>query len=147
MAPEHFRSFVVGTAYQLGNLVSSASATIEATIGERFPLPPLANGLTRYDYGLVMAIFMGCVYFYGISSQVFRLMFLVIVLAMIGPEARKKDVIKEHAAEMGMDDSSDFSGEKVHSGRHSDGHAEGQQAGHMSNTERATTRSEDTFEN
>jgi len=58
---------VVGTAYQLGNLVSSASATIEATIGQRFPLPPLPGGVTRYDYGLVMAIFMGCVYFYGIS--------------------------------------------------------------------------------
>jgi MFS transporter, SHS family, lactate transporter len=65
LSPEHFRSFVVGTAYQLGNLISSASATIEATIGERFPLPPLENGLPRYDYGLVMAIFMGCVYFYG----------------------------------------------------------------------------------
>ena len=69
LSPEHFRSFVVGTAYQLGNLVSSASSTIEATIGERFPLPPLSNGLGRYDYGLVMAIFMGCVYFYRISLQ------------------------------------------------------------------------------
>jgi len=68
LSPEHFRSFVVGTSYQLGNLVSSASSTIEATIGERFPLPPLANGLARYDYGLVMAIFMGCVYAYGTSS-------------------------------------------------------------------------------
>jgi MFS transporter, SHS family, lactate transporter len=67
LSPDHFRSFVVGTSYQLGNLVSSASSTIESTIGERFPLPPLANGLARYDYGLVMAIFMGCVYFYGIS--------------------------------------------------------------------------------
>lgn len=65
LSPEHFRSFVVGTSYQLGNLVSSASSTIEATIGERYPLSPLSNGLKRYDYGLVMAIFMGCVYFYG----------------------------------------------------------------------------------
>lgn len=56
----------MGTSYQLGNLASSASSTIESTIGERFPLPPLANGLTRYDYGKVMAIFMGCVYAYGI---------------------------------------------------------------------------------
>jgi len=88
LAPEHFRSFVVGTSYQLGNLVSSASSTIEATIGERFPLPPLANGLTRYDYGLVMAIFMGCVYLY------------VIVLTMIGPEQRQVDHIKEHTMEM-----------------------------------------------
>src|SRR5271169_2152594 len=69
LSPEHFRSFVVGTSYQLGNLASSASSTIEATIGERFPLPPLSTGVSRYDYGLVMAIFMGCVYFYGIRSQ------------------------------------------------------------------------------
>ena len=68
LSPEHFRSFVVGTSYQLGNLVSSASATIEATIGERFPLPPLSNGVTRYDYGKVMAIFMGCVYAYGTEA-------------------------------------------------------------------------------
>jgi len=68
LSPEHFRSFVVGTSYQLGNLVSSASATIEATTGERFPLPPLSNGVTRYDYGKVMAIFMGCVFAYGIEN-------------------------------------------------------------------------------
>lgn len=46
----------VGTSYQLGNLVSSASSTIEATIGERFPLDPVViNGVktTRYNYGIV----------------------------------------------------------------------------------------------
>jgi len=59
----------VGTSYQLGNLVSSASATIEATVGQRFPLPPLANGTERYDYGKVMAIFMGAVYVYGIPAN------------------------------------------------------------------------------
>jgi SHS family lactate transporter-like MFS transporter len=66
LSPGHFRAFVMGTSYQLGNLASSASSTIEATIGERFPLPPLANGLARYDYGKVMGIFMVCVYAYGI---------------------------------------------------------------------------------
>jgi SHS family lactate transporter-like MFS transporter len=39
LSPGSFRTFVVGTSYQLGNLVSSASSTIESTIGERFPLP------------------------------------------------------------------------------------------------------------
>jgi SHS family lactate transporter-like MFS transporter len=73
LSPGSFRTFVVGTSYQLGNLVSSASSTIETTIGARFPLPP--KGKTkRYNYGLVMAIFMGCVYFY------------VIVLTFVGPE-------------------------------------------------------------
>src|SRR5262245_25782591 len=73
LSPGAFRTFVVGTAYQLGNLVSSASSTIEATIGERFPLPP--KGATkRYEYGKVICIFMGCVYAY------------VIILTLIGPE-------------------------------------------------------------
>ena len=44
LSPGSFRTFVVGTAYQLGNLVSSASSTIESTIGERFPLAPLKDG-------------------------------------------------------------------------------------------------------
>lgn len=73
LSPGSFRTFVVGTSYQLGNLVSSASSTIEATAGARFPLPP-KNGVKRYQYGLVMCIFMGCVYAY------------VIVLTFIGPE-------------------------------------------------------------
>ncbi|KAK7926591.1 H+ symporter family protein [Apiospora marii] len=42
LSPGAFRTFVVGTSYQLGNLVSSASSTIESTIGERFP--PAAQG-------------------------------------------------------------------------------------------------------
>lgn len=45
LSPGAFRTFVVGTSYQLGNLVSSASSTIESTIGERFPLPP--KGTTK----------------------------------------------------------------------------------------------------
>ena len=72
---------VVGTSYQLGNLASSASSTIEATIGERFPLLP--KGKTkRYDYGKVICIFMACVFVY------------VIILALLGPErlGRKFDV-------------------------------------------------------
>ncbi|KAK9771753.1 putative Major facilitator superfamily domain-containing protein [Seiridium cardinale] len=73
LSPGAFRTFVVGTSYQLGNLVSSASSTIESTIGERFPLPPKGE-TKRYDYGKVICIFMGCVYAY------------VILLTFIGPE-------------------------------------------------------------
>lgn len=55
LSPGSLRAFVVGTSYQLGNLVSSASSTIEATIGEKFPLPPKveADGteIPRYAYG------------------------------------------------------------------------------------------------
>ncbi|KAJ8111134.1 hypothetical protein ONZ43_g5696 [Nemania bipapillata] len=82
LSPGAFRTFVVGTSYQLGNLVSSASSTIEATIGERFPLPPLENGVKRYNYGIVISIFMGAVYAY------------VILLVLLGPEhlGRNMDV-------------------------------------------------------
>jgi SHS family lactate transporter-like MFS transporter len=54
LSPGSLRAFVVGTSYQLGNLASSASSTIEATIGERFPLPPKiekGKAIPRYDYG------------------------------------------------------------------------------------------------
>ncbi|KAL6891645.1 major facilitator superfamily domain-containing protein [Trichoderma longibrachiatum] len=96
LSPGAFRTFVVGTAYQLGNLVSSASSTIEARLGERFPLPPSASGVARYDYGKVICIFMGCVYAY------------VILLTVLGPEQLRKsfDVAYDHdAAEVaGWDD-------------------------------------------
>src|ERR1700761_7992980 len=63
LSPGSFRTFVVGTSYQLGNLASSASSTIESTIGQRFPLPP-KNGVSRSEYGKVICIFMACVYAY-----------------------------------------------------------------------------------
>ncbi len=87
LSPGSFRTFVVGTSYQLGNLISSASSTIEATIGERFPLP--SKGSThRYEYGLVICIFMGCVYAY------------VILLTFVGPEYRGRIFGVEHDEDM-----------------------------------------------
>jgi SHS family lactate transporter-like MFS transporter len=44
----------------LGNLASSASSTIEAKIGERFPLQTGANGVNRYNYGSVICILSAC---------------------------------------------------------------------------------------
>jgi len=91
LSPGSFRTFVVGTSYQLGNLASSASSTIEATIGERFPLPPLESGgktVKRYDYGRVICIFMGCVYAY------------VILLTFVGPEKRGNSFEVEHDSDM-----------------------------------------------
>src|ERR1700737_4305225 len=91
LSPDHLRAFVIGTTYQLGNLVSSASSTIEATLGERFPLAPGPGGVARYDYGKVMgmipefplmiAIFMGAVYGFLILVMVF------------GPERMNHDLI------------------------------------------------------
>lgn len=83
LSPGAFRTFVVGTSYQLGNLVSSASSTIESTIGERFPLPP-KGAVARYEYGKVICIFMACVYVY------------VIILTVIGPEHLRRSFDLSH---------------------------------------------------
>ncbi|KAL2113721.1 hypothetical protein VUR80DRAFT_2690 [Thermomyces stellatus] len=77
LSPASLRTFAVGTAYQLGNLASSASSTIQARIGERFPLPADGSGgeeEERYEYGRVICIFMGCVFAY------------VLILTLVGPE-------------------------------------------------------------
>lgn len=83
LSPGALRTFVVGTSYQLGNLVSSASSTIESTIGSQFPLPPLikeGEAVKRYNYGKVICIFMGCVYAY------------VIIVTFLGPEEKGRDL-------------------------------------------------------
>jgi SHS family lactate transporter-like MFS transporter len=73
LAPPALRTTAVGFTYQLGNLASSASATIQAVIGERYPLPP-HNGEKRFNYGKVIAIFMGAIW----AGQ--------IVFLFLGPE-------------------------------------------------------------
>jgi SHS family lactate transporter-like MFS transporter len=83
LSPGSFRTFVVGTSYQLGNLVSSASSTIESRIGERFPLPPVEKDgktIERFEYGTVIAIFMGCTFAY------------VILLTFLGPEYKNRSM-------------------------------------------------------
>ncbi|KAG0129673.1 major facilitator superfamily domain-containing protein [Tuber indicum] len=80
LSPEGARTTIVGTAYQLGNLASSASSTIEATIGEKFPLQDGPGGVLRYDYGKVMAVLMGCVFVY------------LTVLVFVGPENLGRDL-------------------------------------------------------
>ncbi|KAG5979458.1 hypothetical protein E4U55_005150 [Claviceps digitariae] len=93
LSPPALRTTVVGLTYQLGNLASSASATIQSVIGERFPLPPrivtVAGGEktveARYDYGKVMAIFLASVW--GIQ----------LVLLLIGPEMSQDE--REEEAE------------------------------------------------
>ncbi|KAJ5640740.1 hypothetical protein N7528_000365 [Penicillium herquei] len=80
LAPSSFHTFVVGSAYQFGNLASSASSTIEATLGERYPLAPLVQSdgsvVARYNYGKVICIFMGAIYAYNV------------LLIIVGPEKR-----------------------------------------------------------
>jgi len=97
LSPGSFRTFVVGTSYQLGNLVSSASSTIESTAGEHFPLSPLigmkdgkVTKTSRYNYGLVICIFMGCVYAY------------TILLTFVGPENLMKQFGVEQDEDMAV---------------------------------------------
>lgn len=93
VSPPQFRSFVGGLAYQLGNLASSASSTIETTIGERFPLYDAKGNKQKdvYNYSKVMAIFMGCVFGY------------LLLITLVGPENKGAimdidDEDDEHAA-------------------------------------------------
>ena len=86
LAPVDFRSFVVGTAYQLGNLISSASSTIEAKAGQHFPMKPPKNvspDREYFDYGTVMIIFLSSVYVY------------LFVIILLGPEKRNIDEVPE----------------------------------------------------
>lgn len=100
LSPGSFRTFVVGTAYQLGNLASSASSTIEATIGERYPLPPV-KGVARYDYGKVIVIFLGAVYAY------------VILLTFLGPEYLGRDMTVFHDEDMAEATGNDVMEQKI----------------------------------
>ncbi|KAL1961774.1 hypothetical protein VTN77DRAFT_1061 [Rasamsonia byssochlamydoides] len=91
LAPTVLRSMMVGLTYQLGNLASSASATIQSVIGERFPLPPAADGTKRFDYGRVIAIFMGAVWAY-------MLFFL-----LLGPEMSQEERLEEAEAALSLE--------------------------------------------
>ncbi|KAH8809255.1 sugar transporter family protein [Xylogone sp. PMI_703] len=88
LSPGSLRAFSVGTAYQLGNLASSASSTIEATIGERFPLPEVTPGVKRYRYNLVTCIFTGCVLAYNV------------VVVFFGPERKDISMALEEDSDM-----------------------------------------------
>ncbi|KAK2594744.1 hypothetical protein QQS21_007542 [Conoideocrella luteorostrata] len=79
LSPPALRTTVVGLTYQLGNLASSASATIQAIIGERFPLAAGPNHDVRFDYGKVIAIFMGAVWAF------------LFVLLLLGPEMTQEE--------------------------------------------------------
>lgn len=60
LSPGVIRTFVVGTAYQLGNLASSPAATIQSRVAEQhYALPPSPSGVKRYDYAIVICAFLG----------------------------------------------------------------------------------------
>ncbi|KAL2219367.1 carboxylic acid transporter [Thermoascus aurantiacus ATCC 26904] len=91
LCPQVLRSLMVGLTYQFGNLASSASATIQAVIGERYPLTPKPDGTKRFDYGRVVAIFIGAVWAY-------MLLFL-----LFGPEMSQEERQEEAEAAMNLE--------------------------------------------
>ncbi|EHL03277.1 putative Carboxylic acid transporter protein like protein [Glarea lozoyensis 74030] len=109
LSPGSFRTFVVGTSYQLGNLASSASSTIESTIGSQFPLPPKGH-TKRYKYGLVMCIFMGCVFDVAHDSDVSE------AVGHNTIESSMKKIHEREAMGMGMSDADRADIEEVEKG-------------------------------
>jgi SHS family lactate transporter-like MFS transporter len=86
LSPQAIRSLIVGLVYQLGNLAASATPTIQAVIGEKFPLPPAKNGMERVDYSIAIAIFMA-------AGWSYMLVFLV-----LGPEMSHEERKQEAEA-------------------------------------------------
>lgn len=105
LAHPEFKSFIVGVAYQLGNLASSASSTIESQLGAKFPIEN-KNGAIIHNYGKVMAIFVGCVFIYNL------------IITFVGPEHRniKGEVGRRDEVEKFMEDSK-FTVEKYENAR------------------------------
>ncbi|KAJ2256947.1 Carboxylic acid transporter [Coemansia sp. RSA 454] len=65
-------------SYQLGNLISASASQIEATMGEKNPLPELRDGETVPNYGRVQGILIGIIFC------------CVLVLAVFGREEKGK---------------------------------------------------------
>jgi SHS family lactate transporter-like MFS transporter len=76
LSPPNFRGTFPGFTYQLGVLIASSSAQIEAVLGEKFP----KDGLP--DYGLTQAILTACA------------AFCLIILASIGTEAKNVNFVE-----------------------------------------------------
>ncbi|CRG91598.1 Carboxylic acid transporter protein homolog [Talaromyces islandicus] len=88
LSPQAIRSLIVGLVYQLGNLAASATPTIQALIGQRFPLIPAENGMERFGYGIAIAIFMAAGWSY------------ILVFLILGPEMSHEERKKEAEAAM-----------------------------------------------
>ncbi|KAJ7725428.1 MFS general substrate transporter [Mycena maculata] len=102
MAPPAFRATFPGVAYQLGNMVSSASAQIEATGGNN--LKTTLHGVVVPDYAKVQGILLGVVTAF------------VLFITIIGPENHGSHFEKHRAAfdEGGAADDAWIDDEGVH---------------------------------
>ncbi|KAJ3099797.1 hypothetical protein HK100_004832, partial [Physocladia obscura] len=84
LSPPAFRAAFTGVAYQVGNMISSSAAQIEASLGEKFPTT--VNGVSVPDYGIVQGILIGIIFA------------LVIVFAYIGKAQPVEEFEKFHRA-------------------------------------------------
>ncbi|TDL17206.1 MFS general substrate transporter [Rickenella mellea] len=105
MSPPAFRATFPGVTYQLGNMVSSASAQIEATAGNHLKTTVVVNGQTKVvnDYAKVQGILIGVVAAY------------ILVFTIIGPENHGAHFEKHKAAfeEGGGDDDAFIDGNET----------------------------------
>ncbi|PIA15626.1 MFS general substrate transporter [Coemansia reversa NRRL 1564] len=82
ISPAAFRATFPGLAYQLGNLISASASQIEATLGEKNPLPELRDGKAVPNYGHVQGILIGVIFS------------CVLVLAVVGREEKGKQFLE-----------------------------------------------------
>ncbi|SSD61682.1 related to Carboxylic acid transporter protein homolog [Saccharomycodes ludwigii] len=66
LSPPDARALVSGLAYQLGNLASAASTTIETQLANKYPYArdPITGAVTKEDYAKVMAILTGAAFIF-----------------------------------------------------------------------------------
>jgi SHS family lactate transporter-like MFS transporter len=86
LSPPAIKSLSVGLTAQLGNLASAGSSTIQATMAKRFPLPPTESYAHRYDYGLVILIFLEIAWA------------CIFLTALLGPEMSQEERAAEAEA-------------------------------------------------
>jgi MFS transporter, SHS family, lactate transporter len=84
LSPPKYSTFVAGTAYQLGNLIASTTATIESKLSESYPLPPGPDGKERHDYARVLCALMFMVYAY------------IFLMTLLGPERQGQEFDAAH---------------------------------------------------
>jgi SHS family lactate transporter-like MFS transporter len=94
LSPAGFRTLIVGTSYQTGVLLASASNTILSKIADYYPVPLDARTgsiLSDYDFRIPICAFSGAVFAY------------VIIMVAIGPEKRGIEMAGEETDDSDAD--------------------------------------------
>ena len=104
LAPTQFRSFVIGSVYEVGNFVTALAPTIVAGLAEHFPLTEsgTSSHANCYDYGKSIAISIGCVYA------------CMIPILLLSPEKRNIDELRGDSCDENGDDETSSTLERIH---------------------------------